>query len=158
MRQIRAVEPTEVREALATVFSDFLRYQNSLCRYDVYALKRQDIFAVHGFPVALLACENNLLGISGVGSGSFAHFMEKYGKAKEYAQKPYETACAGSKKTRIVPLGEFIESRLADSPREVAEGSAFLARRPSQHLGLPPRSLGGSFTDPPTLPTSSMRS
>jgi adenine-specific DNA methylase len=85
MARIAQVQDAEVRYALATVFSDFLRYQNLLCRYDTYALKCQDIFAVHGFPVALLACENNLLGIPKVGAGSFVHFVAKYVKAKQYA-------------------------------------------------------------------------
>ena len=60
-----------MRRALLTVFSDFLRYQNMLCRYDTYALKCQDIFAVHGFPVGLVQCENSLLGVPGVGAGAF---------------------------------------------------------------------------------------
>src|SRR5207302_9295937 len=43
----------KVRQALATNFSDLLRYQNMLCRYDVTVLKSVDIFSVHGFPVNL---------------------------------------------------------------------------------------------------------
>ena len=53
-----------IRNALATNLSDILRYQNMLCRYDDMALKSLDIFCVHGFPVGLLACESNLIGIS----------------------------------------------------------------------------------------------
>ncbi|MGH2614707.1 MAG: hypothetical protein ACRDJC_05675, partial [Thermomicrobiales bacterium] len=49
LRHLRAIRDDEVRHALLTVFSDFLRYQNMLCRYDTYALKCQDIFSVHGF-------------------------------------------------------------------------------------------------------------
>ena len=59
LKRISVVEETPVRHALLTVFSDFLRYQNMLARYDTYALKCQDIFSVHGFPVGLVQCENN---------------------------------------------------------------------------------------------------
>jgi len=52
-----------VKAALATNLSDLLRYQNMLCRYDTSALKSPDIFSVHGFPVGLVQCESNLLGI-----------------------------------------------------------------------------------------------
>src|SRR3989338_5966084 len=58
-----------VRNALATNLSDLLRYQNMLCRYDTYALKSLDIFSVHGFPVGLVQCESNLLGIMNGGNG-----------------------------------------------------------------------------------------
>ena len=87
-----------VRDALLTVFSDFLRYQNMLCRYDTGALKCQDIFSVHGFPVGLIQCENNLLGIPGVGGGGFRHFIQKYARAKEYCAAPFEVRQNGRKK------------------------------------------------------------
>ncbi|TDQ54793.1 DNA methylase [Actinorugispora endophytica] len=149
MRRIADVENDEARYALATVFSDFLRYQNLLCRYDTYALKCQDIFAVHGFPVALLACENSLLGIPKVGSGSFVHFVAKYVKAKQYAKSPHETRYEGRRKI-IVPIpGESIEAPLEASEPSAETQGAWLAAAPSQKLTLRPASLDGVFTDPP---------
>ena len=62
LRRISQVDNSPVRHALLTVFSDFLRYQNMLCRYDTYALKCQDIFSVHGFPVGLVQCEEQSSG------------------------------------------------------------------------------------------------
>src|SRR5439155_2674909 len=81
--RVAAESDVEVRHALLTVFSDSIRYQNMLCRYDTYALKCQDVFSVHGFPVGLVQCENSLLGIPGIGAGSFRHFVEKYVRAKK---------------------------------------------------------------------------
>src|SRR5690606_21929700 len=115
LRRILDVEDEEVKNALLTVFSDFLRYQNLLCRYDTYALKVQDIFSVHGFPVGLIQCENNLLGIPGVGSGSYRHFVEKYLKAKRYALEPHETSYKGGKKKIIKTPGEKISAPLVSS-------------------------------------------
>jgi adenine-specific DNA methylase len=149
MRRIREVHDAPTRHALATVFSDFLRYQNLLCRYDTYALKCQDIFAVHGFPVGLMACENNLLGIPKVGSGSFVHFVEKYIKAKMYAKRPYETIYHGNLKQKIAMTGESIEAELADAEPLSSDRSAWLSCAPSQQLELAPNSLDGVFTDPP---------
>jgi adenine-specific DNA methylase len=149
LKRISSVNNDEVRLALATVFSDFLRYQNLLCRYDTYALKCQDIFAVHGFPVALLACENNLLGIPKVGSGSFVHFVAKYLKAKQYAQHPYETTYVGKRKIIHPIKGESIEVSLVDSEPSSDRQAAWLACAPSQKLLLRSDSLDGVFTDPP---------
>lgn len=149
MKTIRAVANAPARHALATVFSDFLRYQNLLCRYDTYALKCQDIFSVHGFPVGLIACENNLLGIAGVGSGSFVHFVAKYVKAKSYTQRPYETVYDGKRKRLVPMLGESIEADLVDSEPTGTDQSAWLSSAPSQELHLVENSLDGVFTDPP---------
>jgi hypothetical protein len=72
-----------IRNALATNLSDLLRYQNMLCRYDTMALKSLDIFSVHGFPVGLIECESNLLGIPNgakgvsIGSGGWSNIVEK---------------------------------------------------------------------------------
>ena len=87
---------SSVRNALATNLSDLLRYQNMLCRYDTTALKSLDIFSVHGFPVGLVQCESNFLGIldqnkkSCIGSGGWANIIEKFRKAKSYCIAPFE--------------------------------------------------------------------
>lgn len=149
MNQIRKVSNEDMRNALATVFSDFLRYQNLLCRYDTYALKCQDIFSVHGFPVSLLACENNLLGIPKVGSGSFSHFVTKFIRAKEYAQNPFETVYGGRTK-RVIPMpGESIETPLCDSIPDSDQRASWIACIPGQEIALEPETLDAVFTDPP---------
>jgi adenine-specific DNA methylase len=144
------VEDKRVRYALATVFSDFLRYQNLLCRYDVYALKCQDVFAVHGFPVGLSACENNVAGIRGVGSGSFVHFLEKYCAAKEYTQNPYEIQYDGKRKTVVPTPSHPIEAPLTTDPSALHTGrAALIEARPGQEHQLPAASLDAVLTDPP---------
>jgi 16S rRNA G966 N2-methylase RsmD len=149
LREIQTIPEARLRHALATVFSDFLRYQNLLCRYDTYALKCQDIFSVHGYPVGLIACENNLPGIPRVGSGSFVHFLEKYAKAKAYAKEPYETRYARQRKTFVPMPGETVEARLVEREPQGSPRSAWLACGPSQDLDLAPASLDAVFTDPP---------
>lgn len=149
LRRIRNTAKMDVRHALLTVFSDFLRYQNLLCRYDTYALKCQDIFSVHGFPVGLVQCENNLLGIPRVGSGSFRHFVEKYRRSKEYCEAPFETAIKRNRKTVVSVVGERIAARLGSSFPKGTGGNAWLRASTATDMYLPPASLDGVFTDPP---------
>jgi adenine-specific DNA methylase len=147
--RVATVSDTSIRHALLTVFSDTLRYQNILCRYDSYALKIIDIFSVHGFPVSLIQCENSLLGIPRIGSGGFRHFVEKYDRAKAYCDKPFETYPGRPKKTVFV-TGERIGARLVESfPQRQASKSACLKAAPADTLDLPPHSLDAVVTDPP---------
>ncbi len=148
MRKIEAVQDSCSRHALLTVFSDFLRYQNMLCRYDTYALKCQDIFSVHGFPVGLVQCEDSLLGIPKIGSGSFRHFVEKYWRAKQYCEAPFETREQGHWK-EIVPIrGERIAANMVDHFPSGTQ-QAYLRASSAADVELPPNSLDGVFTDPP---------
>lgn len=147
-RILRVPQPAE-RHALLTVFSDSLRYQNMLCRYDTRALKCQDIFSVHGFPVGLIQCENNLLGIPDVGGGGFRHFVEKYRRAKTYCSQPFETRQVGSRKRITRVRGECIEAGLVATMPEGEQPQAWLVCGSATGLDLPPGSLDGVFTDPP---------
>ena len=113
--EIAEIPDERVRHALATNLSDLLRYQNMLCRYDTRSLKSLDIFSVHGFPVGLVQAESNLLGIQdpatgrNVGSGGFSNVVEKFTRAREYCDEPFEIrypdpkAGKGKKKT-VVPV------------------------------------------------------
>jgi adenine-specific DNA methylase len=149
LKRIKSVRRAELRHALLTVFSDTLRYQNMLCRYDTYALKCQDIFSVHGFPVGLIQCENNVLGIPRVGSGAFSHFVEKYLRAKEYCKHPFETMQTGSRKQVIPIVGERIRAVLTDRAPHGPEPEAWLSASSATEVPLRRGSLDGVFTDPP---------
>ena len=155
LRRISQVDNSPVRHALLTVFSDFLRYQNMLCRYDTYALKCQDIFSVHGFPVGLVQCENNLLGIPKVGAGAFRHFVEKYVRAKRYCEAPFETRLNGKRK-EIVPIpGERITAEFVRHFPVGDEKQAHIAASPATGMPLTPGSLTAYLPILPTLPTFS---
>lgn len=149
LKRICQIEQSKTRYALLTVFSDFLRYQNMLCRYDTSALKCQDIFSIHGFPIGLIHCENNILGIPNVGSGAFRHFVEKYQRAKMYCKLPFETRRRGKKKEQIPIVGESIQADLINTFPEKGKRQAYLVATHAAELVLPPSSLDGVFTDPP---------
>ncbi|MHB8162666.1 MAG: DUF1156 domain-containing protein [Thermoleophilia bacterium] len=148
-KRILVIKEKEIRHALLTVFSDFLRYQNMLCRYDTTALKCQDIFSVHGFPVGLIQCENNLLGIPKIGSGSYRHFIEKYKRAKIYCEHPFETRFKDNRKELLEIEGEKIEATFVNKFPNGELRTAWITASSAEELSLPPNSLDGVFTDPP---------
>ncbi len=153
--QIISREPCErVQHALATNLSDLLRYQNMLCRYDTMALKSLDIFSVHGFPVSLVQCESNILGIpngpkdASIGSGGWSNISEKYVKAKAYCDHPFEVRHSGSRKLRVFINGEWIgESRNDSLGRESRDVDLRCADAAS--VAMTPNSLDVVLTDPP---------
>lgn len=143
-----------VRNALATNLSDLLRYQNMLCRYDTMALKSLDIFSVHGFPVGLIQCESNFLGIRDpnknvcVGSGGWANIIDKFRKAKSYCDAPFEVRHRGHSKEILPIRGEWI----GDFPNGDKSGGQRMIDiqcRDSAEVKLPDFSLDAVFTDPP---------
>ena len=149
-RLIAAVTDLRVKHALATNLSDLLRYQNMLCRYDTMALKSLDIFSVHGFPVGLVHCESNLLGIvngggANVGSGGWANIVEKYAKAKQYCESPFEVRHEGGRKVVIPIRGEWIGERVNGTGRR----NVSICCASSTAMELAPESLDAVFTDPP---------
>ena len=153
-RAIARVQDQSIRNALATNLSDLLRYQNMLCRYDTMALKSLDIFSVHGFPVGLVQCESNFLGIAKgpkgmmVGSGGWLNIIEKYIKAKAYCTKPFEVKYQGKKKVPITIPGEWIGDR-RNSANESKRRNVTLRCESATQAHLTTSSLDAVFTDPP---------
>ena len=152
-RAITAELDERIRNALATNLSDLLRYQNMLCRYDTMALKSLDIFSVHGFPVGLVQCESNLVGVckargGNVGSGGWSNIIDKYRKAKAYCDRPFEVRHNGKKKVRITVDGEWI----GDKPNGNATGrirKVDLHCQSATLANFPQGELDAVLTDPP---------
>jgi adenine-specific DNA methylase len=143
-------QPAKLRPALATVFSDFIRYQNMVCRYDTAALKVLDVFSIHGYPVHRVQCESALVGIPKVGSGGWRHFAAKYATAKRYCQEPFEITGRGSKKKVTRTAGEKIAARFVKTPRGLSKKRTALLRAASLSAKtLPPASVDMVATDPP---------
>ena len=148
-RLIADIPDERIRAALATNLSDLLRYQNMLCRYDTMALKSLDVFSIHGFPVSLVQCESNLLGITNgsgvnVGSGGWRNIIRKYSKAKRYCEAPFEVRSEGKHKVRVPTDGEWIGDCPSGTHRSVVIRCANSAQ-----VALPAGTLDAVFTDPP---------
>lgn len=149
-RLISRLDRPRIRQALTTNLSDLVRYQNMLCRYDSQALKSLDVFSIHGFPVGLVQCESNLLGIETeagklVGSGGWANIIRKYAKAKDYCEHPFEVRFRGGRSQRVSLKPEWIgEAKEGKEPREVT-----LMRADARAVQLAPNSVDAVLTDPP---------
>lgn len=152
-RFIAKIKDHRLRRAFATNFSDLLRYQNMLCRYDTMALKSLDVFSIHGFPVGYVQVESNFLGTRNgnglpVGSGGWVNIIDKYAKAKQYCTAPFEVAFEGKKKVTVQVHGEWIGENNPKYPN--ARPRAVDIRCASaMAIDLPARSLDAVFTDPP---------
>jgi len=152
-RRIDAETDQKIKNALATNLSDLLRYQNMLCRYDTMALKSLDIFSIHGFPVGLIQCESNFLGISNgsqkisIGSGGWSNIIDKFIKAKSYCNSPFEISHLNGQKKTIYTEGEWIGEFNANYPGEKRVIELYCRNAIESHL--PPSSLDAVLTDPP---------
>lgn len=151
-RLISREKTQSVADALATNLSDLLRYQNMLCRYDTMALKSLDVFSVHGFPVGLIQCESNLLGVDAegtpVGSGGWRNITEKYSKAKAYCLQPFEIRHEGGRKIQIPITNEWIgEQRNGSARSETKEISLVCAD--ASEADFKGKQFDVILTDPP---------
>ena len=144
-----------VRNALATNLSDLLRYQNMLCRYDTMVLKSLDIFSIHGFPVGLIQCESNFLGIRDpdknvcVGSGGWANFADKFRKAKAYCEAPFEIRHHGFRKKWCPSRANGSVITLMATNLKCSGSVDIQSCRDAAEVKLPKASLDAVFTDPP---------
>ena len=152
-RGIRSIAEPRVRSALATVLSDMVRYNCELCRYDSWALKCRDAFAIHSFLVPLSYCEVNALGSAAVGTGGFRQVLRRYMRAKEYGERPYDMYPAGAEKspTRRYASDENVIAEVMNSPEDTfGQGrKIWLGVHSGEHLMLPPGSVQAVITDPP---------
>lgn len=141
-----------IRNALSTNLSDLLRYQNMLCRYDTMALKSLDIFSVHGFPVGLIQCESNFLGISegqkekNIGSGGWSNIISKFLKAKKYCGSPFEIKHQSGKKLKIKIQKEWIGDTDNGSAQKLRKVN--ISCNDAAKKKILENSLDAVFTDP----------
>jgi adenine-specific DNA methylase len=143
-------QPRKLRYALATVFSDFVRYQNMVCRYDPAALKILDVFSIHGFPVSRVQCEAALIGLPGVGSGGYRHFLRKYALAKRYCAQPFETLLLEGRRQRVPIEGERILATFVREQERLVEGRHATLNTASISAAPPSdESVDMVLTDPP---------
>ncbi len=152
-KAISHLKDKPLRNALATNLSDLLRYQNMLCRYDRMALKSLDIFSVHGFPVGLIQCESNILGLrnvtkgTAIGSGGWTNIVEKYAKAKSYCEAPFEIRHKNGSKIQVPIRGETIGN--GEGSSQTDRRSISLHCSSATAVELPANSLDAVLTDPP---------
>ena len=151
-RLIQQEKDIRIKNALATNLSDLLRYQNMLCRYDSMALKSLDIFSVHGFPVGLIQCESNFIGLSNensvIGSGGWINITTKYLKAKQYCENPFEIIQNKGNKVQVPILNEWIGD-FRNGTKPPAKRNVRIECKNAMKVNLAKGQLDAVFTDPP---------
>ena len=121
-----------------------------LCRYDTYALKCQDVFSVHGFPVGLVAVREQ----------PPRHPRRRLGRLLALRRevpprqgllppalrepRPRERAVAVWRSSARRSPPALVDHYPSGEGRE-----AWLSAAPATDIEIPPESLDGVFTDPP---------
>jgi adenine-specific DNA methylase len=152
---IGSLDDERLKRAMAINLSDLLRYQNMLCRYDSMALKSLDIFSVHGFPVGLIQCESNFLGILDsrrsipIGSGGWANIIQKFRKAKSYCIAPFEVSYQSGKKRILSVPGEWIGEHLNGVGKDEKQRKIDIRCGTATTMEFRKQSLDAVLTDPP---------
>jgi putative DNA methylase len=109
---------------------------------------------VHGFPVGLVQCESNLLGIGHptrgmpVGSGGWLNMLEKFAKAKRYCDRPFEIRMEHGRKVEVLMPGEWI-GKQRNGARPLENREIDLRCTDATEAQLVSGEFDAVFTDPP---------
>jgi len=150
---IRAIPEEEYRNAFFTVFSNSLEYNNMMTPYNYPHRKLHHLFNYHAMPLTTTPVENAVWGAGEEGAGTFVNCYQRYRKAKEYGNQPFDkfkdasgiiqTICAKEEKVAPTLVSSF------DDLKQTPHG-AFLLSGDSAHLpAIPSESIDFVITDPP---------
>lgn len=150
--EIREIACDDVREYLIAAFSNSLSSNNMLCSYAFDYRKLTPLFGIHAFNVVTRPVENNVWGgTEKYGRGSFLNCVLRMLRAKEYAERPYETRYDRGRVEHVY-TGEKVTVKVtADADRWYrGEARALLLNRSSTDLTeLRDDSIDLVLTDPP---------
>ena len=150
---IRAIPEEEYRHAFFTVFSNSLEYNNMMTPYNYPHRKLHHLFNYHAMPLTTTPVENAVWGAGKEGAGTFVNCYQRYRKAKEYSNQPFDkfknadgaiqTIYARQEKIAPTLVSSFDE--LKRTPR-----GALLLCGDSAHLSaIPNATIDFVITDPP---------
>lgn len=152
LKNIIKIDNNDIREWFLLAFSDCLASNNMLCCYAYDYKKLTPLFGIHSYTVPSRAVENNVIGTSSLGRGSFKKTFRKMIKGKEYCRKPYEIKL-NDKKDRIkVYTGEQIFDHVYTSAEEYynCNGRSLILNQTSENLyNIKDNSIDIILTDPP---------
>lgn len=148
LKAIMQIEDQNIMEFLLITFSDTLRYNTMLNRYNYNKNHIFNLFRVHAFHPAFRPVENNLWGTK-YGTGSFTSEFNKLKKGKKYCEKPFEKYIQKGK-TKQKQLHNKIVGKLVNSFEKLNnEGNSLLLCGSSEYLPTPDNSVDFVITDPP---------
>lgn len=153
LESIQAIPEEEYRNALITVFSNSLEYNNMMTPYNYPHRKLHHLFNYHALPLTTTPVENVVWGAGREGAGTFANCYQRYVLAKKYCQSPFDKFKDSFGVVQTMPAkGEEISARFVQSFDELnrTPRSAFLLCQDSSQLpAVPDQTADFVITDPP---------
>lgn len=152
---IRKIPEIEYQNALFTVFSNSLEYNNMMTPYNYPHRKLHHLFNYHAMPLTTTPVENVVWGTGSDGAGTFVNCYKRYVNAKNYCYKPFDkykdpegvvqTIYSNDEKISANLVSSFDE--LLKTPR----GTFLLCDDSSELPSIPKQSVDFVITDPPYL-------
>ena len=150
---IQTIPDEEYRNALITVFSNSLEYNNMMTPYNYPHRKLHHLFNYHALPLTTTPVENVVWGAGKEGAGTFVNCYQRYIQAKKYCQSPFDRFKdpSGAVQT-VLAEDEKISAKFVQSIDELEETprSALLLCQDSSRLpAIPDQFIDFVITDPP---------
>jgi putative DNA methylase len=148
LQAIAEIDDVNVREFMLLAFSNTLKYNNMLCKYNGAHRFITDIFRTHSYSPSLRPVEANCYD-SPRGMGTFKSFVNLVIEGKQYCRRPFDRYVQAGKAHQVT-FSTPIEGRQTNMFEGlVSAANALLICGSSESLPLPDRSVDAVVTDPP---------
>lgn len=153
LKAILDIPERDYRDAMITVFSNSLEYNNMMTPYNFPHRKLHHLFNYHALPLTTMPVENCVWGVNHEGAGTFVNCFLRYYRAKEYCLEPFDRfKDVHDKVSTLRSAKEIIAAHFVPSFQELksTERAAMLLCKDSAQLSeIPHGSVDLVITDPP---------
>lgn len=151
--EISKIPDENYRDAIFTIFSNSLEYNNMMTPYNYKHRKLHHLFNYHALPLTTTPVENSVWGYGDEGAGTFANCFKRYVKAKEYCLSPFDKYKDNDNNVKtIYSKSEIIEAKLIFTFNELKQtdrGALLLCSDSSDLPSIPNETVDYVITDPP---------
>lgn len=152
LEAILSIPEEEYRNALITVFSNSLEYNNMMTPYNYPHRKLHHLFNYHALPLTTTPVENAVWGVGDEGAGTFVNCYNRYRLAKEYCQSPFDRFKDRCGRVHTVSSKELVSANFVDNFEQLKttdRGALLLCGDSATLPAIPDRSVDLVITDPP---------
>jgi adenine-specific DNA methylase len=147
-RWILSVEDWNLKEFLVLAFSNCLKYNNMLCKYNGTRGFITDIFRTHSYSPSMTPVEGNCYDTA-KGRGPFTAFVRLVIEGKDYCAAPFERIVEGAT-MKTVHFSTPIKGELALDYDDLQRNKqAMLICGSSVNIAIPDGAVDAVVTDPP---------
>lgn len=147
-RWILSIEDWNLKEFLVLAFSNCLKYNNMLCKYNGTRGFITDIFRTHSYSPSMTPVEGNCYDTT-KGRGPFTAFVRLVMEAKDYCAAPFERIVEGSTMKTVRFSTPIIGELALDYHEFQGSKQALLFCGSSATIEIPDGSVDAAVTDPP---------